>query len=248
MGILAFDWAQNLHPSLGRFTLTFLILLRNVNNDEPIENILLQQHGCLKTMGVSPLEIKALLNKEKDILIMLDGVDEYTEGTNQDIDDLLQYGKPNCQIIASSRPGNFLRQIKDVSDEDVWITGFSEENVKKCATQYLGCEEKCEEFLRQADESGIVDLLHVPIILLMACVVFAEYKSLPSSKTGVFNKILTMTISRTTLKTMGKTALQIENLEELLIKLGKLAWEALTKKTKQLLLSKVRTICLKQCL
>ncbi len=167
MGILAFDWAQNLHPSLGRFTLTltFLILLRNVNNDEPIEN------------------------------------------------------------------------------EDVWITGFSEENVKKCATQYLGCEEKCDEFLRQADESGMVDLLHVPIILLMACVVFAEYKSLPSSKTGVFNKILTMTISRTTLKTMGKTALQIENLEELLIKLGKLAWEALTKKTKQLLLSKVRTIC-----
>ncbi len=191
-------------------------------------------------MGVSPVEIKALLREQQNILIMLDGVDEYTEGTNQDIDDLLKHGKPNCLLLVSSRPGNFLQPIHDISDEEVLITGFSHENIWKCATQYLGSKETCREFLRQAKESSLTHLLHVPIILLMACVLFNEHKSLPASKTGVFNKILTMSISRTTLKMMGKTAHEIENLEELLIKLGKLAWEALNKKTKQLLLSKVR--------
>ncbi len=239
MGILALDWAQNSHPVLQGFEFIFLILLRNVNDDLPLETIIIEQHGCLKTMGVSPFEIKGLLQREENILIMLDGVDEYTEGTNQDIDDLLKHGKPNCLIIASSRPGNFLHAIKEISDEEVSITGFSKENIEKCATQYLGSLEKCVEFLIQAEESGLKHLLHVPIILLLACVVYIEYKSLPSTKTEVFDKILKMTISRTTLKTIGKTAHEIDNLEELLIKLGRLACEALNRETKQLLLSKV---------
>ncbi len=38
MGILALDWAQNVNPNLDRFPFAFLILLRYVNSDEPLEN------------------------------------------------------------------------------------------------------------------------------------------------------------------------------------------------------------------
>ncbi len=59
-------------------------------------------------------------------------------------------------------------------------------------------------------------------------------------KTGLVKQVIHMCISRTTLKTMGKTASRVENLHELLVKLGKLAWTALTRGSKQLLIYKVR--------
>ena len=56
------------------------------------------------------------------------------------------------------------------------------------------------------------------------------------------DKVWNMCISRTTLKTMGKTASEVQNLHDLLSKLGKLAWEALNRENKQLLLYKVRML------
>ncbi len=176
---------------------------------------------------------------------MFDGYDEYSEGCNESIDKILKNGKDNCTIIVSSRSGEFLYPIKTSMDEEVRITGFSEENIIKCAEKYLGPEKSCD-FLSQAEQAGIYEkyrsrgLLHIPIILLMSCAVFIENKCLPSRKTQIFEQVVKMCISRTTLKTMGKTANEVENLHELMLKLGKLAWEALKRKRKQLLLAKVR--------
>ena len=103
----------------------------------------------------------------------------------------------------------------------------------------LKLDEVCQEFLSQAGKAAIFGLLRVPIILLMACTVFTENKCLPSSKTKIFGQVVKMCVSRTTLKIMGKTANEVENLHELMLKLGKLAWEALNRKDKQLLIFKV---------
>ncbi len=187
---------------------------------------------------------------------MFDGYDEYTVGTNEDIDKLLINGKDNCLLILSSRSGDFLELIKRRSTEEVRISGFSYENIIKCAEQYLGSEQY-QEFLSQAEQAGIhtvlkpsysgnyfmcdyKGLLHVPIILLMGSTVFLDQHSLPSTKTGLFKQVVRMCVSRTTLKTMGKTASEVNNLHELMLKLGKVAWIALNRKSKQLLIFKVR--------
>ena len=216
-----------------------------MEGNEPLEEIIMKQHGRLPTEGVSLSEMKAIIQGEtnNDILLMFDGYDEYTEGCNEDIDNIIQNGKDNCIIIVSSRSGDFPQPIKSCMDEEVRITGFSRENIVKCATQYLGSEESSKVFLSQAKEAGIHKhndgLLHIPIILRMACAVFIENKCLPSRKTDIFGRVVNMSISRTTLKTMKKTASQVKNLHELKVKLGKLAWEALTRDSKQLLLYKV---------
>ncbi len=253
MGILALDWAENARQELEQFQFVFFILLRYVEGNDPLDVIIMQQHGRLKSEKVSPSEVKAILQGEtnSNILLLFDGYDEYSEGCNEDIDEIIQNGRDNCMIIVSARSGDFLHLIKTRMDEEVRITGFSYENIIKCAEQYLGPEHSCEDFLSQAIEAGIhskIDsntfkyngLLHVPIILLMACAVFIENKCLPSSRTGIFKQVVHMSISRTTLKTMGKTASKVENLHELMVKLGKLAWEALNRGSKPLLLYKVR--------
>ncbi len=221
-----------------------------MEGNEPLEEIIMQQHGRLETEKVSPSEVKAILQGETNskILLMFDGYDEYTQGTNNDIDKLILNGKDNCLIIVSSRSGDFLNPIKSQMDEEVHITGFSYKNIIKCAEQYLGSNQSCQEFLSQAEQASMhhckeygsyEGLLRIPIILLMACTVFRENKSLPSSKAGLFKQVVHMCISRTTLKTMGKTAGEVENLHELMIKLGKLAWTALTRGSKRLLIFKV---------
>ncbi len=283
--MVALDWAENVTRELQQFQFVFLILLRHVDTNDPLEHIIMQQHGRLEMEKVSPLEVKAILQGDirSNILLMFDGYDEYTHGTNDDIDKLLQYGKNNCFVILSSRSGDFLQSIKSRMDEEVKITGFSNENIIKRAEQYLESKEKCQEFLEQAYQAGIhkgihtgihrdiqtgiytgihrgmhiegipgiywkltkndtayMGLLHIPIILHMACAVFREHQSLPSSKTGLFRLVVNNCISRTTLKKFQKTAGEVKNLHQLMVKLGKLAWQALNRENKQLLLYKVR--------
>ncbi len=229
-----------------------------MEGNEPLEHIIIQQHGILETMCASQSEVKAILHGETKgkILLMFDGYDEYNTGCNEDIDKILLNGRESCLIVLSSRSGEFLELIRSRMDEEVRITGFSYKNIMKCAEQYLGSKQSCDEFLSQAKEArihtqlgqfniqyrGMLDyegLLYVPIILLMACTVFIENQCLPSSKTGLFKQVVSMCISRTTLKTMGKTASEVENLHELMVKLGKVAWEALNRNTRQLLIYKV---------
>ncbi len=258
--MLALDWAENVRPELSQFQFVFLIQLRFIEGKEPLENIIRQQHGRLQTEKVSQSEIKAILDGEVkgNILLMFDGLDEYMQENNDDIHQLLLHGKDNCFIIVTSRSGDFLRSIKGPGSEEVHITGFSYENIIKCAQQYLGPNQSFSEFLSQAEKATIHTilesdkndmywmheydgLLHIPIILLMACALFIKKHCLPSSKTGLFEQVVEMCISRTTLKTMGKTASEIENLHELMVKLGKLAWKALNKDSKQPLLFKVNS-------
>ncbi len=253
LGMLALDWAEDACLELQQFKFVFLLLLRHVEGNEPLEHIIIKQHGRLKTQNVSASEIKSILHGKTDgnILLMFDGYDEYSQGTNEDIDEILLNGRDNCMIIVSSRSGDFLHPIKTTMDEEVRITGFSYENIIKCAEQYLDSKESCKNFLDQAKQAGIHSdrryhydgLLYIPIILLMACAVFIENKSLPSNKTDIFTKVVYMCISRTTLKTMGKTAHEVKNLHELMVELGRLAWESLNKQTKQLLLYKVSCHC-----
>ncbi len=240
--MLALDWAEDrVADELKRFSFVFLILLRHVNSDECMEAIIIQQHGQLKTMKVTLDEMKHICEGKPENVVMyiFDGFDEYTVGTNSEIDEILKNGRQNSFVIISSRPGDFLQPIRRQSDEEVSITGFSKEHIFKCATTYLGHEMISEIFLDEAMRSNMFELLHIPIILLMACAVFKQNKCLPENTTQLFGQIVDMSISRTTLKTMTMAAKAIPNLEDLKVALGKLAWKALNRQSKQLLLFKV---------
>ncbi len=191
LGLLALDWAEKVSPELDQFQFVFLILLRHVDENEPLEQIIMQQHGQLITENVSPSEVNAILQGESscNILLMFDGYDEYTIGINTDIDNILLNPRENCCVILSSHSGDFLGHIRSQMNDEVKITGFSDLNIVKCAEQYLGSASACREFIFQATLAGIHkyglymsdledpeildSLLHVPIILLMACTIFS---------------------------------------------------------------------------
>ena len=199
--------------------------------------IIKKQHDGLRR--ISGKYIESILEGETNhkVLLMLDGYDEYKPGTNEDIDEAIESGIGNCFLILTSRPGDYLsKSIRDKMDGEIIIEGFSVENIKECGTKYLKSREKCEQMLREAKQTGIDVLLHVPIILVMTVVVFIQEESLPKSKTGIYETIFRLAMDRTTLKTFGCKSANISKISELLYALGELSWNALQNDVQQLLL------------
>ena len=119
------------------------------------------------------------------------------------------------------------------------IEGFDEESIKQCSTKYLGSKEKSDDMRRQAKETGIYGLLHIPIILAMVVVAFLEEESLLKSRTGIYKTIFRLIMDRTTLKTFGRKSADIGQIEDLLYNLGEYSWKALQNDIQQHLLKRV---------
>ncbi len=228
---IAMDWVEG-EGYLSSFDFAFLLSLHFIHDNGPIEHQIFTQHGMLNISQVSVGDIRAILHGKvgSKVLLLLDGFDEYKTGTNEDIDAAIMNGIGNCLIILTSRPGDHLKSIKHYFDAEIKILGLSKQNIEKCATQYLGNREWSADLLEQCSKNqALSDLLHIPILLLMICSMYMQNKTLPHSITEIIGNVVQMTISRTTLKTIRKTARDVEELEFLLQKLGKLAWSALQK-------------------
>ena len=166
--------------------------------------------------------------RDKRALILFDGYDEYRKGTNTDIDNAITDSLGSCFILVTSRPGDYMKKSdRDQMDGEIQITGFSDEAIEECATKYLGNKKRSDDFLDKCEESGVDDLLYMPIVLLMLCVLYYANETLPKRKTDIVLGIIRMYINRA-----KKRFPQIEDFEEILFKLGKLSWEALQRKYK----------------
>ena len=209
-----------------------------------------------------PLLQNLLKGKTKHkVLLLLDGYDEYTPGTNTELDRAIEKPIGKCFLILTSRPKegkDFTGKIRKKMDGEVVIEGFSEENIKKCCSQYLGSEKEAEKLLEEAkNNSGLYELLKVPIILMISSVLYNEneksvpeqkpnlkrnvYKSLPERRTKLYENLYEFIMDRSTLKSnnFGCYSSDIPNLKDMLQTLGKFAWKALQNDDKQLLIRKV---------
>ena len=233
-------FSEEYKNALKNIQFCFLIPLRNVSKTSSLAELITNQ---LQNEVPAQKVQEILEGKHKDrTLIILDGYDEYTRGTNEDIDRLIESPVNKCFLILTSRFGEYLRkEFRDRMDGELIIEGFSEENIAKCSELYLGSKEMSDDFLKEAKRSKIYKLLHVPIVLLMSCMVFAEKGSLPKTQTKLFGIARDLIMDRTTLKTFGKKSAELADLDSWLDILGQMSWEALQRGEKQLLLDKVST-------
>ena len=185
------------------------------------------------------VKIRSIL-EEQSVLLILDGYDEYQKGTNASIDAAIEDTVGDCFLILTSRDGDYIsKETLDKFDGEIEITGFSPSSIFQCAAKYLESEEMANRLIEEASSLMITDLLQIPIILLMACVVYFRGKKLPKSHTAIIDKIVEMFLDRSALKHFGAKWRQIPGLETKLYQLGKLAWKTLKSKTRQLLLPQV---------
>ena len=244
--MLALDWVDERNEtdqckhSIGQFDFCFLIELRYVNDNSSLAQIIIKQHG-MKNKNVSESEIRSILEGESGrVLLLLDGYDEYKKGTNDDIDTAIQDTIGDCLLILTSRDGDYIsKETLDKMDGELKLTGFDEKSVMECITKYLESEDLAQKLLEEAKPLGISELLRIPIILLMVCVLYFKEQTLPKSQTAIIGKIIELCMERSAIKHFRKSSKDIRGLEDKLFRLGELAWKKLKGRTRQLLLLKV---------
>ena len=241
MAILASDWVEGTSPQLEQFDYVFFVALRSVDDNSSLEKIIIKQHG-LGGKDIEEGEIRSILKGQTGgkVLLLLDGYDEYQKGTNAAIDSAIEDTIGDCFLVLTSRDGGYIsKDTLDNMDGEIEITGFSPASIRKYAAMYLESEKLAEDMILKAEEVDIQELLHIPILLLMVCVLYHEVRQLPRTQIEIIQRMIEILLDRSTLKHFGKKAKDVENLENLLFELGRLSIEALQRDTKQLLLLKV---------
>ena len=145
-------------------------------------------------------------------------------------------------MILTCRDGDYIsKETLDKFDGEIVITGFNDQSMQECAAKFLESEEMAKTLIQEASNCMIKDMLQIPIVLLMACVLFFETQKLPKSQTAIIDKIVEMCLDRSASKTLWeKMQSEIPGLEDKLYQLGELSWKALKGATRQLLLPKVQ--------
>ena len=240
---------KSTNQKLAKFDFVFLLQLRHVDKVSSLVQLVIQQHEYLEQ--VDPEFLTNLFTEKSKyyVLILLDGYDEYSNGMNKDIDKVIKQGFMKSFIILTSRPGYLEKHIRDTFDGEIIIKGLSNKNINLCASKYLQSKERSDVFLKQAKEIGINELLRVPIILLMTCMVYDEKQMLPTSKTQLVRIIFELCMDRTTLKIFNRKSYELDDIQTLINKLGELSWKSLQNDVQHLLLHKVgMLLCLLLCI
>ena len=212
-----------------------------LNSDISLEEIILQEHE-LENKNITTNDVKAIINSSRCLLIF-DGYDEYRKGTNSAIDSVISGKRRNSFVLITSRPDYMDKKDKRKLDVEIHNNGLSARSIEDCTQRYFDDEEKTTDFLEKAMAHGLFKLLKVPILLLMMCVLYIDTQSLPKQRGQIIRDIVDMYILRA-----QERGVDFEDTDQMLLDLGELSHKASQRDTHQLLIKKVGSEFIINCI
>ena len=241
---LASDWAHGKIPaecSFPKFELMLLLKCRDIHKDimETISEQLLPEDTEEKTKEGLFDFIRDIHNQEKT-LIVLDGLDELPQESEQFVEKLLQRRILSfCYVLATSRQekGIDVRR-KYCFDVLLEIKGFTESDAFEYIRKHFKNVDplhspKGESLIKEIQENTLLHALrNNPLNLLLLCVIYEDYEgNLPSSRSALYQVIVLCLLRRHCAKhnveaPQDNNALE-KQFEESILALGELAWMCL---------------------
>ena len=239
---LAHDWANGAMPrDFPSFKLVFLLKCRDIIEDvveEIFEQLLPEDlEEKVKEALANFLED---LDNQKQVLIILDGLDELPEKSEDCVNKVLGRKKLSfCYMLATTR------QEKGIETREQFkfgsclaIEGFSEENSFEYIRKHfrnIGTEHsyKGERLIEEIKRNPLLRHLQSnPLNLLLLCVVYEEHEgSLPSSMTALYQTIVRCLLRRYCAREELNVPKKDEDLDKQfeipILALGELAWKCL---------------------
>ncbi|XP_044166043.1 uncharacterized protein LOC114950260 [Acropora millepora] len=239
---LAHDWANGERSrNFPVFKLVFLLKCRDMKGDimEDIFEQLLPEDLKEKTKEVL-VNFLGDFNNQKQILIILDGLDELPEKLEDRVNKVLGRKKLSlCYVLATTRQEKGIHTREQFQfDTCLAIEGFSEENsfeyirkhFRNIGTEHSSKGERLIEEIKQNPLLG--ELQSNPLNLLLLCTVYEDHEgSLPSSITDLYQTIVRCLLRRYCAKEELKASEKDEDLDKqfeiAILALGELAWKCL---------------------
>ena len=239
---LAHDWANGQRSrNFPIFKLVFLLKCKDMKGDivEDIFEQLLPEDLKEKTKEVL-VNFLGDLNNQKQILIILDGLDELPGLSEDRVNKVLGRRKLSlCYVLATTRQEKGIRTRRQFQfDTCLAIEGFSKKNsfeyirkhFRNIGTEHSSKGERLIEEIKQNPLLG--ELQSNPLNLLLLCVVYEDHGgSLPSSITDLYQTIVRCLLRRYCAKEELKASEKDEDLDKQfeipILALGELAWKCL---------------------
>ena len=229
---VAVDWANGKKEILKKFTLLLLIRLRDVC-DSPDLCTMLKTTELLSAdnpMAVNNLCEYVRQNQEK-VLLILDGYDEYSGGKSSLIHQIWRGSQlRDCCVMITTRPVKE-DELRVPSHAQFELNGFdSWEQKKQFASKILPDEEDVKGLLEYLEEHDLEEMAEIPLLLLMLCLLWKEKKhQLPTSRADIYVEFIQTLLDHMATKDSDNVATDksIDEYQEELSKIGKLAFDAL---------------------
>jgi len=239
---LAHDWANGAMPrNFPSFKLVFLLKCRDIIKDvgEEIFEQLLPEDLKEKTREAFVNFVEDLDN-QKEILIILDGLDELPEKSESRVNKVLDRKKlPFCYVLATTRQEKGIETRKQFQfDMRLAIEGFSEDDSFEYIRKHFrnigtGHSSRGQRLIEEVQKNPLLHhLQRNPLNLLLLCVVYEDHEgSLPSSMTDLYQTIVRCLLRRYCVREELKTPEKDEDLDKqfeiTILALGELAWKCL---------------------
>ena len=170
-----------------------------------------------------------ITNHQDEVLLLLDGYDEYHCGQESQIFDIFSGNElRDCCVLITSRisKAGELQEFQDLLAE---ITGFSEEDKLTYITRQLGDNRNARDLYDHLKENKLRDLAKVPLLLHFFCTLWRKEQSqgFSKGKTSLYSKIVQHILSHNQEKNTPLRFSRVEDNSEILNQIGKLGLECL---------------------
>ena len=227
---ISIDWARGKKEILKKFDLLLMIPLRNVCESETFRDM-------LKAAKVFPVEDQKLtdslhsyiLQHKERVLLVLDGFDEYSTGTQSPVFDIWKGDElRGCIVILTTRPirGDGVKRFSDVQFQ---IKGFDTAQIKEFSMKFLENQQEVELFLDYIKKHKLEEIAEIPLLLLMLCLVWKmkDREGLPESRVYLYSDFIQTLCNHMAAKDGEGTMNSIHDYNAELIQVGELAFNAL---------------------
>ena len=203
-GVLNKEERESEDEYLHKYKLVIPIILRFVKEQNTITDLFTSQLNFLHVYEVSAL-VSLFENKPSEVLLLLDGYDEYTGQSKVISKAITKEECTNVLTVTTSRPhaiDQLRRHTSQAVDQYVKLCGFSEEQV----IQYirLFCEyhklppNKGEELIKTLfkERSDILEVAKIPLRTEMICIVWVMYGKLGQTLADLYEMFIIHLITR----------------------------------------------------
>ena len=229
---VAVDWANGRKKILEKFNLLLLIRLRDVCGISDLCTMLKTAEllSADDPMAVNNLCEYVRQNQEK-VLLILDGYDEYSGGKSSLIHQIWRGSQlRDCCVMITTRPVKE-DELRVPSHAQFELNGFdSWEQKEQFARKILPDEEDVKGLLEYLEEHDLEEMAEIPLLLLMLCLLWKKNKpQLPTSRKEIYVKFIQTLLDHMAIKDSDNVATgkSINEYQEELSKIGKLAFDAL---------------------
>ena len=235
---LALDWVEPDETSvseernvLKKFELVLFIKLREVSHWGTLKEV-------IRSSDLFPEEDKHLTddllryiteNQDK-ILLVFDGYDEYGKRSNSDVYRVFKADKlRDCCVLMTSRSSQ-ADDVREYADVEAEVTGFSREDIKKYLEKRLG-EAEAKNLVKHLEKRRLIDVAKVPLLTLFFSILWEKGKKkfIARARTRVFREVIQCILDYGHRKCPSSPYKTVEQNEDLLFELGRVALEALLK-------------------